>query len=483
MTRTRLPLFLAIQALLGFWSLGLLAPWMDEVTTLDLTAHPPRFAIAVAAQDVHPPSFYLLVWCWRHLPLGLEPAVQIRILTVLLALLATVAADRLLASRLPPAARWWFLALWCCSPCLLLYSRMCRSYSLQVLTTVAAVGCLLRCLEKSGRRWVVWSGLSVLAAVYTHYVPGVALISGANLALLWRRRWRDAVLLDGIVIAGLAPWVVWLVRSIESWGRHDQRYAAIGGVAEYGLKLAYWGMSVLAGEAVTDPLLLLTMGLTPLALLLLWWGRSRWPALFLFTAILAGVGFIGVARWVSYPFLPARLLFVLPLFLLLIAAGAQVSPRLGTVVCATMLAVFLAGDWCYFHETGFRNKQYPMPMREIAALMTPGSLPLVDSANSDTAALEDALGPGRRVWQTTAPETEARISDPTLRTVWFLRNTHDISVGSLNARFERQLRRSMQLVSVRRYEPFTPLEHRLMLAIGMRQPPEYFSELLEFRRP
>ena len=483
MIRARLPLFLAIQALLGFWNLGLLAPWMDEVTTLDLTAHPPRFAIEVAAWDVHPPTFYLLVWCWRHLPLGLNPAIQIRILTVLLGLLATVAADRLLASRLPEVARTWFLALWCCSPCLLLYARMCRSYSLQVLTTVIAIGCLVRCLEKTERRFVGWSGLAILVTIYTHYVPGMALMGAANLTLLGRRRWRDAALLDGIVIVGLTPWVVWLVKSLESWGRHDQRYAAIGGVAEYALKLGYWGMSFLAGEAVPDPLLLLAMALAPLVLLVVWWGRSRLPGLFLLTAVLAGIGFIGVARWVSYPFLPARLLFVLPLMLLLFAAGAAVRPRLGTAACAALLTVFLAGDWCYFHTAGFRNKQYPMPVREIAALMKPGSLPLVDSANSDTAALEEALGPGRRVWQTTLPGTEPRLADPMLQTVWFLRNTHDISAGSLNARFETQLRRSVQLVSVRRYQPFTPLEHRLMLAIGMQHPPDYFSELLEFRRP
>ena len=38
-----------------------------------------------------------------------------------------------------------------------------------------------------------------------------------------------------------------------------------------------------------------------------------------------------------------------------------------SLILAAMLVLSLAGDWCYFHLTGFRNKQYPMPMREIAA--------------------------------------------------------------------------------------------------------------------
>jgi hypothetical protein len=402
-------------------------------------------------------------------------------LTVLLALAATVAADRLLASRLPDHARIWFLALWCSSPCLLLYARMCRSYSLQALVAVIAVGCLLRCLERPGRRDVVFLSAALLAAIYAHYVPGLALIAAANLALAWRRRLRDAVLLNGIVGTGLLPWAVWLAESLQVWGRHGGGYAAIGGVAEYGLKVAYWGMSFLAGEAVPDALLAVALAVAPFCALLLWWGCRRWTSLTAITGIVTVIGFIGVARWVSYPFLPARLLFLLPLILLLLVTGASTRPRFGAAVCGVLLLLFLAGDWCYFHEQGFRNKQYPMPMREIAALIEPGSLPLVDSTNSDAPALEYVLGPSQPVWRTELPESATRIADPAVRAVWFLRNNHDVSSGSLNAKFEAELRSRMRLVSVRKYEPFTPWELRLMHAMGMKDPPLYFSELLEFR--
>ncbi|HXA52256.1 MAG TPA: hypothetical protein VNV86_18190, partial [Candidatus Acidoferrum sp.] len=363
----------------------------------------------------------------------------------------------------------------------LLYARMCRSYSLQALATVVAIGCLLRCLEKPGRRDVILTAAALLAAMYAHYVPGLALIAAANLALIWRRRWRDAVLLNAIVGTGLLPWAVWLAESLQVWGRHGGGYAAIGGVAEYGLKVAYWGMSFLAGEAVPDVLLIAALAIAPFCTLLIWWGYRRWTRLCAITGILTVIGFIGVARWVSYPFLPARLLFLLPLMLLLLVTGASVRPRFGAAVCSALLLLFLAGDWCYFHELGFRNKQYPMPMREIAALMEPGSLPLVDSTNSDAPALEYALGPDRPVCRTESPESEARVADPAVHAVWFLRNTHDVSTGSLNARFEAGLRSRMRLVSVRKYQPFTPWELRLMHAMGMKDPPLYFSELLEFR--
>ncbi|MBS1858640.1 MAG: hypothetical protein JST11_24940 [Acidobacteria bacterium] len=482
MKRAPLAAFLGLQALLSFWNLGLLSPWGDEAATLALVSHSAGYAVQMAATDVHPPAFYLMLWVWQRLPLGMEPAVQARVLTVLLALAATLAADLMLGSRLAPRARVWFLALWCCSPCLLLYARMSRSYSMQALVTILAAGCLLRCLEDTRRRLVVATAIALLAALYTHYVPGLALSAAANLALLRRRRWRDLALLDTIVAVGFLPWAVWLLRSLEAWSRGGAGYAAIGGGAEYALKLAYWAMSFLAGEAIPDPVLAIAILAAPLVLACLWRGRRCDPALFALTALLAPIGFIAVARWVAYPFIPARVIFLLPLMLALAAAGAAEWRRAGTAVCALMLALSLSGAWCYFHEIGFRNKQYPMPMRQIAALMEPGSLPLVDATNSDPFALDYALGPARKVWRTTEPETSARLKDPSLRAVWFLRNTHDVSRDSLDARYEAQLERSMRLVSVRRYQPFTPLERRLMHALGMKDAPEYFSELLEFRR-
>ena len=481
MRRIPLAVFLAVQALLSFWNLGLLSPWGDEAATLTLIRHSPAYMVQVAAHDVHPPVFYLLLWGWQHLPLGLDPAVQARILTVLFALAATVAADRLLASRLSERGRSWFLALWCVSPCLLLYARMSRSYSMQVLAGVLAVGCLLRCLEKPGRRYVIFTAVALLAAVYTHYLPGLVLTGAANLALLWRRRWRDAVLADAIFAAGLTPWAVWLARSIEAWSRHNEGYAAIGGAAEYGLKAAYWGVSFVAGEAVPDVLLVAGLVLTPVCAVVLWRSRRALPQLFALTAVLAAAGFLGVARWVSYQFVPARLLFLLPLVLALFAAGAAMHPRTGGAAVGALLCISLAGDWCYFHKQGFRNKEYPMPMREIAARMAPGSAVLVDATNSDPAALKYALGPGREVWLTTDPRTPPRLAGDSAGTVWFLRNTHDVSAAGLNARCEAELKRSMRLVSVRGYEPFTPLERRAMGLLGM-PAPEYFGELLEFRK-
>ena len=86
--------FLPLQAVLYFWNLGLLSPWMDEAGTLMAVRGTLHDVIQFAAQDVHPPVFYLLLYAWQRLPLGLDWAVQARALAVVFALLATYCPRR-----------------------------------------------------------------------------------------------------------------------------------------------------------------------------------------------------------------------------------------------------------------------------------------------------------------------------------------------------------------------------------------------------
>jgi hypothetical protein len=483
--------FLPVQALLCFWNLGLLSPWGDEAITLLVVRLPVREILRVASADVHPPFYYLLVNAWQRLPLGLDWAVQARALSVVFALAATVAADRLWASRLAERGRIWFLALWTFSPCLLLYARMCRSYSLQLLVATVAAACILR--FTANRSWKTGAGLaaSLTAGLYTHYVPGLALLATANLVLWRKRRFRDAIGMDALVALAYLPWMGSLAASLGSWGTHTKTYTVTGTMlSEIPVKLAYWAMSFVMGEAVPDVVLVAGGVVLVLAGVLAVSGARRDRELFWIAAPAAVIGFIGVARWVSYPFIPARMLFVFPFFLLLFLTGAMAHRRAGALAAAAMLALSISGVWCYFHKTGFRNKEYPLPIREIAEHIRQSSTAadsaiLVDSANSDPRAMEYALGPSHPFLQTgdpaAAPAVARLLAEPQIRTIWFLRSTHDISPAGLDARFERQLRAAMA-VTVHPYEAFTPLETRLMRAMGMRDPPAWSHELLEFRR-
>ncbi len=486
-----LAVLLPLEALLLFWHLDLLSPWFDEADTLLFMHGPLSQAIEIPASGLHPPLYFLLLWCWMHLPLGLAWTVQARTLSVLFTLASTFAADRLWARCLAAGARWWFLALWVLSPFLLLYGRMSRSYSLQLLLGIVAAAYILRFAEKRSRgNFAIVSAL-LAVAIYTHYVPGVALIAAANLVLVRRGRWRDAAALDGLIALALLPWMAWLIPQLREWGAHHVGYALTGGMAtELVLKLAYWAMSFTMGEAIPDPVLLLGALLVPLVLILAFFGLRRHGELAWLAIPAAAVGFLGVTRWVAYPFIPARMIFCFPLFLTFFIAGVVAHPRVGSMARWGMLAASLSGIWCYFHLEGFRNKQYPLPMAEIGARIRAGSTAghaavLVDSSNSDIIGLHYALGDAPVPLATEDPGASATVAqwlaDPGIRTIWFLRNTHDVSPETLDARFAAQLGARMR-VTAYSYEPFTPLELQLMRTLGMHHTPRYFHELLEFQR-
>jgi hypothetical protein len=130
-------------------------------------------------------------------------------------------------------------------------------------------------------------------------------------------------------------------------------------------------------------------------------------------------------------------------------------------------------------------------MQEIAARIlressAQDSAILVDSTNSDPVALAYALDGQRRCLWTGVADTPGALTrlraDPRIRTVWFLRNTHDVSPAGLNAQFEARLRPGMA-ETVHPYQPYTPLERRIMRTLrGTKETPQYFHELLEFRR-
>jgi hypothetical protein len=491
--RHPLTAFLPLQALLYCWNLTLLSPWGDEAGTLLAVRGSLDSLIRFAAQDVHPPLYYLFLFCWQKIPLGINWEVQARLISVLFALLGTWALDRLWGARFEERTRLTLLALWTLSPCLLLYARMCRSYSLQALLAIVAAAMLSRMAAQSTWRRAALLSLALLAALYTHYVVGITLVATANLTLFYRRRWRAALAIDCAIAIGYLPWIWRLTASLASWGGNGRNYTLTGSrVLEVPVKFAYWSMSFVMGEAVPDAVLVLGALLLPLVAAVAWRGARRTPEVAWLTAALGVIGFVGVARWVSYPFVPARMLFVLPFFLLLVARGAAGGVggrRWGNVAVAAMLLVSLSGVWCYFHKAGLRNKQYPLPMQEIADRIARDSAAgecatLVDSTNSDPIALLYALHGRCPVFQTGLTETPATLThvlaDPRVRRLWFLRNTHDVSPAGLNSQFQAQLGAAMA-ETVYPYEPYTRLESLLMGARGGTHP-RYFHELIEFRR-
>ncbi len=496
--------FILLQCVLYGANLKLLPMWGDETFTVVTVAGTPAQIIQNVRQDIHPPLYFLLGHWWNRLPIGPDLLVRLRALSALFAILTTVFLDRHWLRNVPQNLRNWFLLLWIFSPCLLLYGRMARSYSLQVLLASMAIWYLLRFAE-DGSGWTKLTAFvtALVALLYTHYLPGIAVWAGANLLLVMRLRrgrslWKTWLLPNLLVAVLYLPWLMVLSGALGQW-RHGQGYYLTGNVwAEQVLKLAYWFYSFTFGEAI--PLWLLP-GTVVLAVPCLWLFISGtrlrrdwlWPALFA-----AIVAFVGATRWVSYPAMAARLLFLLPLFLLALASGITAKHRTGTAVGMVLFAANLVGLWTYYQARDFLNAGYLVPNQTMAAEISSHSssentIVWIDALNFDGTTLEYYLPKSFRVRWLDSPESvaaaRAELDAGAIRHIWFVRSSHDISPAHVFERLESQMTRTSTQHAVYNYVPFSPVQLEIlrMLASLRHQDSgrarQYMYQMDEFQDP
>jgi hypothetical protein len=492
-TYTWLLLCLIAQVVLMTHRLNLLPMWNDELFTVRAAQLPIGAMIETVRGDIHPPLYFLLAHYWIRLAPG-DVLIQLRMLSVVLTLLATIALDRLWLKHAPPRLRAWCLALWTFSACLLLYSRMARSYSLQVLGFIVVAWAGWRWSREiaSWKRLLIWSG-SLAALLYTHYVPGLAAWAGTNLFLIANGHQRPRQLLAGnaIVLAAYLPWIMTLTSVLATWRAKPGLLLLTGNsLLESGVKLAYWAFSFFYGEAIPVWMLPITALLALPVAWLLWMGARAGRSWLIPAAVTALIGFAGVAGWVTYAFGPARLLFLLPLATLAIAAGAYRSPRAGTVIAGALLAANVAGIGSYFEGRDLLNIGYLAPMdriaRDIAAKSSPAdTLVLVDGPNLSGVVLEYYL-PGfttRQIFtEQDAQSVRREIANPAIRHVWFMRNPRDVTPGHVLEQMETELRNSWE-GRLYPYVSFSPTHKALMRAMNVPVSSDLMYGAWEFRKP
>ncbi len=478
---------LCVQACLLFCALDLLPIWTDELFTLKTVAHPVREIIPIVQRDIHPPFYYVLLHAWAQLPLPWQGLNALRAFSAVWALLATLLFDLLFARSRTPMERWLALALFGLSPCLLLYGRMARSYSMQVALVVLALGLLWHWM-RAPRSLIFAAGafLAILSILYTHYLPAAAILAGFTL-IGWKSvgEVRAGFFLVSVAL-GYLPWLLTLREAIRRWqeaGNFSSAYMLTGNpVWEQGLKIGFGLVSLTIGESF----LALSLLLVPVILVLAILGArrhefSRRFAWMLMVAV--GVGYLGVSRWVSYPFIPARLLWLLPFLSLAVALGiSQLRQRWLRRAIVLLLALsFVSSDVLYFRRENFLNLGYAAPLPEISATINrqagPADVILVDPYNTDFQALAMYLsGRTRVIILDPDSASTARHVARAARTVWIVRNTRDISPGGLTPAIwhEACAGRTERDTLL---EPYAPWQEVAMRFAGILPVPTHFYQL------
>ena len=393
-----------------FYSLQLLPVWTDELSTLTTVAHPVREIIPIVQQDTHPPLYYILLRGWTKVPQPWSGIASLRAFSAFWALLATLLLHLFWTrTRESSLERWICLVLFALSPCLLLYGRMARSYTMQVTLALLSLGLLRKwMLAPQVLRFGVTSAVAMVSLLYTHYLPGVAILAGFAL-IGWRclGEVRAGIFLMATVL-GYLPWLINLSEAIRRWQeatRFSATYTLTGNAAaEQILKIGFGVVSLTIGESFLAISLLLTPVLVLMAILGV--RKSLHEGSREFTAMLgiaAVVGYLGVSRWVSYPFIPARLLWLLPFLSGAIALGIVHLRRPAWRQAAVVAVVlsYLGSTVLYFRRENFLNLGYAAPLEEIADTLNrtaqPHDVILVDSYNTDFLALGMYLSDRTRI--------------------------------------------------------------------------------------
>ncbi len=488
MRRDPLIWVLVLQIMMHLPALGHLPPWSDEQYTAALVALPGDVFWAEAGRDVHPPLYYLVLKGWLAV-VPLEPLTAMRLLSVLFGLGATVAFDRLWLQSLAPTPRLAALLLWASSPTWLLYARMGRSYSLQVLLVLLALGWLM---QKDHPR-LIRAGLAAGLCLLTDYVTGLALMAACGVALLQREgplargSLGVGLALAGLSAASLGPGI-W-----ENAGKWLDRAGSGLSPGSMLLGLGFGGASLVYGETLPGIAWVLALLVTvPLGLLILrGLGRSMRPIL-----VLALLALVGVAGWVGFSFVPARVLYLGPFLILFAVRGI---PEGGQWLRPALL---LLGAWggirasglpSYWMQQDFLNSGYVLPLNMLAREVLvqvgedrAGALLVIDAFNTDAngvlRALEEPI-PTVVVDREEAVERVARlVEDPGVRRILVLRNTHDLSPGGSNERIEALLAARMVEGEPTRWLEYNWLQRLGIAQLGWGYVPSHYLQLRVFVR-
>jgi hypothetical protein len=303
----------------------------------------------------------------------------------------------------------------------------------------------------------------------------------AAAGLLYRQKLVAAAL--AITGAAYLPWAAVLAQGVMR-AAHKSVYALTGsGVHELPVQAGYAFAGLFLGEAyipVTFALAIATGAFLLWALARGWLSEASTTRLLLGAATV--IGFIGAAKWVSFPFLPARLLWLLPWLIPLVIAGAN-GKTWGRAGLAAWLALMTAGQALYVQQTGFLNKGYLIPFEGIAAQASEG-LVLADATNCDPSPLRAALS-GERFFAI-ANEQDAKTALAATRdatVVWRVRAARDVTPQHIQNAVDLALDQAGFQASVSRLLPYSALDRFLLRVAGDPDPPTHHLLVLELRRP
>ncbi|MBN1423354.1 glycosyltransferase family 39 protein [Candidatus Fermentibacteria bacterium] len=363
-------LLLVVWTVLTCIQAGRLDYWGDEIGSLEGASESTGDILRGKGADFHPPLYFLILHGWIRLFGYGEYAVRsLSVLAAAATILLTVSLARVVGVTRPGTAAV-FLGL---SPFWLLFCGMARYYGLSALVFVATLLTFVFALRRdSATRWVL-NGFMLALAGYTNYLTlAAAFVTQMVWVVAYHRRcvlrWAAATMLAAVFLAPLAALVLHQTRGMILWGERasffgDWRTAVWG--ACYPLYVLAASETILPWHWWFSVPLLASSWFLVL--------RARRPPLLqvtLASGVVVSLLVVSlVARSLPLAYLPSRLLFLAPVWAVLLAAGAQRVGKWGVVALAGVALGYAGGIVNLVRGVDFHNPAYVVPWRQVVQLI------------------------------------------------------------------------------------------------------------------
>ena len=234
---------LLIAAGLRFHNLGTQSLWNDEGNSLRLAQRPIADLLNAAAQDIHPPGYYLVLRGWIGL-VG-DSEFTLRALSALAGLLTVAAVYALGRALFAPGAGLTAAALVALNSFQIYYSQEARMYAALSLWTALSLWLLVRWIRVPRPQTAIALTLINAAGLYTHYTYPLVMLTQGLLFVAWllitgqygrewSQRWRRLigfVLINAVTITLFLPLLPTALQQVVHWPHTGQAIDPGGGLA------------------------------------------------------------------------------------------------------------------------------------------------------------------------------------------------------------------------------------------------------------
>jgi len=359
-----------IGLFLLFYDLGERPVWSDEYFTWSVVfdgGFPSR-----VLTDIHPPLYYIAALGFTHWTT--DNLLMLRLLSVICGIGSILIAFILCRRYFGRVAGDVFLILMPLNCHFILFSKMGRYYAPLMLLVLLAQLAFDRVTARRGWGNVILYAITLTLCFYTNLVS-LLIIPAHLMAVLLRRKSFGYVFAGQLyALAALMGWVPVILKQLSAKGSMspfatDIPFNLMGFAAR-----VLWPIYDFSFGENIEPwnAVIVIPGLIAILVAFVWFlirGTYRLEfAGYLIWVLIPLAALTGLLLPVGIEFLPSRAMFLLPFWLMLIAAGISRMPRqVMPIPVIILVAVSLIGNYQYMRYAGTVHSTYIMPWDEISA--------------------------------------------------------------------------------------------------------------------